>query len=669
MEPLVVETSLEIGDWQALQYYLTRRAMGPPRTVKRVVGFLGAVAFAVALLFGSEVIFGRDVLPGMAIGVIVGVAFLSVQLSRRTKQLRPTPDSRLFYPTRLQFDATGIRSSRAGFASFSDWGSVQAVDEASLHVFIAIDRAIAYVIPKRSITSVTPEEFVNRLRAFREGFVAAAVPTAGASNAASTVAAVPEPVASINTEPLPAWMTVKVLAPVEQPPLWQSLRSNLISGLRVLGARNVSASRFVSTFDQVLALLIVTVALALLLDWQRAPAGAVLTKDGFYSWSMWLGMGVVTCAALARIQSTVADTRKVLVIALSVMPALLTGLWLLGKIPVLESLPDAFSILMIAILLYVGLVVVRVSQGFVSMGSLVVVLIASLVLARADQYIYLDTHMWQAGDESPEEESYSDWDATESQLFNEPERITEAVDALASETPGTSDVYYVGFAGDGSQGVFRREALFGEKTFAARMGTGPRSLELINDENDRIAHPLGSLSGLRYALSLLGSRMNPSEDILVLFLTSHGSQSSGISVQNGGFPLSDIEPEPLRRALDASRIQWRIVIVSACYAGIFVEPLKDDHTLVITAADAEHTSFGCADDRDLTYFGEAFLRDALPKATSLEQAFKTARAAIRAREKEEKLTPSNPQMYLGKAMREKLASLGTLPLAPPQAHN
>ncbi len=106
-------------------------------------------------------------------------------------------------------------------------------------------------------------------------------------------------------------------------------------------------------------------------------------------------------------------------------------------------------------------------------------------------------------------------------------------------------------------------------------------------------------------------------------------------MNNGDLPLNNVEPDEIRRALDASGIQWRVIIVSACYAGTFIEPLKTDHTLVITAADAEHTSFGCADDRELTYFGEAFLRDALPRASSLGEAFQTASKAIREQEREE----------------------------------
>jgi hypothetical protein len=197
------------------------------------------------------------------------------------------------------------------------------------------------------------------------------------------------------------------------------------------------------------------------------------------------------------------------------------------------------------------------------------------------------------------------------------------------------------------------------------MGSGERSIELINDKDDRIGYPLGTAPSLRHALIRLAGRMNVDEDVLVLMLTSHGSADDGIHVENGNLPLNSVDPESVLRALDASGIKWRIVIVSACYSGTFIEPLENENTIVITASDANNTSFGCADDRDLTYFGEAFLRDALPKATSLEGAFEAARKAIAKREGAEKLTPSNPQIFVGGAIREKLASLGKFPIGTP----
>ena len=65
--------------------------------------------------------------------------------------------------------------------------------------------------------------------------------------------------------------------------------------------------------------------------------------------------------------------------------------------------------------------------------------------------------------------------------------------------------------------------------------------------------------------------------------------------------------------LRESGIRWRVIVVSACYAGSFIEPLRDENTDHPDRGGRDRTSFGCSDDNDLTYFGEAFYRDALPK--------------------------------------------------------
>jgi hypothetical protein len=191
---------------------------------------------------------------------------------------------------------------------------------------------------------------------------------------------------------------------------------------------------------------------------------------------------------------------------------------------------------------------------------------------------------------------------------------------MQPQQPGVTDVFFVGFAGHGGQDVFRLEATFARDAFAQRYGAGDRSLLLINDEQDRESFPLATRTNLRQALRLIGARMDPEEDILILLLTSHGSAEDGLEVSNGDLPLARLRPSDLRAALSDARIRWRVVIASACFAGVFIPPLRDPSTLVITASDAVHSSFGCEDDRELTWFGEAFLRDSLPNAASMEEA-------------------------------------------------
>jgi hypothetical protein len=162
---------------------------------------------------------------------------------------------------------------------------------------------------------------------------------------------------------------------------------------------------------------------------------------------------------------------------------------------------------------------------------------------------------------------------------------------------------------------------------------------------------------LRYALRGIASRMNLDRDILFLSLSSHGSKDATISVSNGMLMLQDLGADELASALEDAGIKWRVVVVSACYSGTFLEPLSNPQTVVITASSADRTSFGCSDDRDLTYFGEAFYRDALPKAASLRKAYEVTRDSIKKREQEEGITASRPQAFFGQEIEPRVEAL------------
>jgi hypothetical protein len=97
-----------------------------------------------------------------------------------------------------------------------------------------------------------------------------------------------------------------------------------------------------------------------------------------------------------------------------------------------------------------------------------------------------------------------------------------------------------------------------------------------------------------------------------------------------------------------------VIVVSACYAGGFIEPLRDDNSVVITAAAADRTSFGCESGRDFTYFGEAYFREALAKTRSFVAAFDLAKESVARKEAGEKLAPSEPQMWVGRAIAARL---------------
>jgi hypothetical protein len=244
-------------------------------------------------------------------------------------------------------------------------------------------------------------------------------------------------------------------------------------------------------------------------------------------------------------------------------------------------------------------------------------------------------------------------------MFGQAGRIDDLLEAVGRATSPKPQAFFLGFAGVGDEKVFAQEIGLASRVLGERYDMAARSVSLINDERDLDRAPLATVSGLKYALRGLGAQMNLDRDVLFLSISSHGAEDPAIVVSNSQLPLKDLTAEDLADALRDSGIKWRVIIISACYAGGFIDPLRDPQTIVITAAAADRTSFGCSNDSDLTYFGEAFYRDALPAARSLRDAFDTAKKAIAARERLEHVTPSDPQAYFGKAMEEKLASMNT----------
>ena len=127
--------------------------------------------------------------------------------------------------------------------------------------------------------------------------------------------------------------------------------------------------------------------------------------------------------------------------------------------------------------------------------------------------------------------------------------------------------------------------------------------------------------------------MDGDEDVLVLFLTSHGSADFKFSLELWPIEFKTLDPATLRAILDESGIKNRVVVISACYSGGFVEKLRDDRTLVITAAAAGKNSFGCDNMAEWTYFGRAYFDEALRKTYSFTQAFELAKPLIEERER------------------------------------
>jgi hypothetical protein len=201
-------------------------------------------------------------------------------------------------------------------------------------------------------------------------------------------------------------------------------------------------------------------------------------------------------------------------------------------------------------------------------------------------------------------------------------------------------VSVVSFGLFGDQAVFRREAIGAAQVVAGRFGSGPVTVQYNSKRGGN-----ATIEGLTKSLQVAANGLDAKKDVLFLILTSHGSQA-GLAVKAGRLSET-LTPSRLANMLVRTRVAHKVVVISACYSGVFIPLLASPNLLVITAADANHPSFGCRDEAKWTYFGDAFFNIAFRQAKSVKNAFVVARALVRKREIREHLEPSNPLMAGG----------------------
>jgi tetratricopeptide (TPR) repeat protein len=223
--------------------------------------------------------------------------------------------------------------------------------------------------------------------------------------------------------------------------------------------------------------------------------------------------------------------------------------------------------------------------------------------------------------------------------------------ALLSAAHGATakpEAAIVAFGLFGEQTVFESEAKGAAKIMAGRFG-GNHVIVRANTTNRADATP----ETLAAALQAAGAGLDPDNDILFLLLTSHGNRS-GVAMEASRHQ-GILSPLDLVALLQKAPLRHRVVIISACYSGVFIPLLADPDTLVITAADADHPSFGCQNGADWTYFGDAFFNVALRRTGNLRDAFALASQVVRKRELQNGFDPSNPQLAGGENVERMLA--------------
>ena len=132
----------------------------------------------------------------------------------------------------------------------------------------------------------------------------------------------------------------------------------------------------------------------------------------------------------------------------------------------------------------------------------------------------------------------------------------------------------------------------------------------------------------------------------LVYLTSHGAPQGVLMDQR------ILAPAILAGMVDGTCGEKpTVVVISACFSGVFVPYLAKPNRMVLTAARRDRSSFGCGQDDKYPYFDDCFLR-AMPTALDFATLGAGVKACVTARETQERVSPpSEPQMFVGGALR------------------
>lgn len=128
----------------------------------------------------------------------------------------------------------------------------------------------------------------------------------------------------------------------------------------------------------------------------------------------------------------------------------------------------------------------------------------------------------------------------------------------------------------------------------------------------------------------------------LFYLSSHGAPNGAI-VDN-----RILAPGVLDTMLNKTcGARPTVVVISACFSGVYVPTLARSNRMVLTAARPDRTSFGCGEADKYPYFDDCFLQS-MKGAHDFPGLARTVQACVARKEVEtDAKPPSEPQLFVG----------------------
>jgi hypothetical protein len=165
------------------------------------------------------------------------------------------------------------------------------------------------------------------------------------------------------------------------------------------------------------------------------------------------------------------------------------------------------------------------------------------------------------------------------------------------------------------------------------------------------AYPIADDATIAGLIRTAAERAGP-DDVVFVHISTHGGP--GVLARQLDDGREDMIGEFRLWQLLAPLGRHRTIIaLSACYSGSLIGSLKSPNRVIITAARADRSSFGCAPASRHTFFGDAELRGFGTRGRSLHQAFAIITGEVASMEQAQDYgPPSQPQISVGAGVRE-----------------
>lgn len=435
------------------------------------------------------------------------------------------------------------------------------------------------------------------------------------------------------------------------------LGRNLAAGLRLALFMRVERGAFRISVAQLVLIVVVSAAIDIDADWARAGHEARFSILGLHGELFALGLLTLSAAVIAML-------RRDRDVYLALPIVILASFPVIQLVHLLPALPEADSavsdvtrrIFEYAIFAWMMLLAMRAvyvcvdpqrphRRAFALGGGLLVIapIWFAPLLGPVDPW-------WREFDpvlNDPDAIS----PASEAVLAAQDFMMDRALDQLEDGQPGVTDLYFVGFAADARRPGFVTDVDTAQRVMDERWHTKGRSIVLLNSPLTVAERPFATITHLRAVLLEIGDVIDADDDIVMLYLTGNSGANHTLAAVNPPLELVGLSPQGLKQLLDAAGIRWRVIVVSTCYAGAWIDALKNDETVVIASSAAGVRGIDCAGGLAPSSFGQAFFNTGMRRNDDMTRAFDAARTSLADRD------AAQPVMVIGPAIAEHLKEL------------